>query len=623
MKVSYNNLGEAVIDLPVNTGNGSYLVSLLDGETRASGTATAVVGGLSLSGDIFVEARTNVSVPLINAGGGASSATVNQTIIGGSALSLAISQSGNSLANLDDANLALVVSTDTTDPTQRWVTAAGGIGALDVFGTQMADITTASFSLNQALSAGGDFADAATATVIDWSGATEETVALSPTNIALVAVFDDADRRLEIVVDGIVDFGPARVAGAFDLILTEDGAGASIWNMNANNVEVSLTAADAAVSLTGGTGTLILSATQKTGSLSGDVAVTGVPNLTLSGTIGASFDGTDLTLSGTGVDVGIDGFGALSGNFAIEKTGTGADATLLVGLDQVTADLGSVALRDGQLGLYIAQNDVGAMGFALEASGKGAFDGFNGLTMDADASVRVNRMQEVVTASIDVNGTPVDVIFDTAANAQELVIQSGTITVADLGTITGTFAMVPTTVTDVAGVTTQTLRVGLSGVTGNLTPGGVGADLTQGDGALILERVLDTAGAVVTSGYGLQMRGSVALSGIDGLDLQANQMDIRYNRMGRVIENERILTGGEDFVLSLADNETRLTGAMVAGVTDIVEISGQMALESRTGANAATVTLSDGTSVVVDQLIIGGAAVQLVRARKLGIWMSR
>ena len=610
MKVSYNNLGKAVIDLPVNTGNGSYLVSLLNGETRASGTATAVVGGLSLSGDIFVEARTNVSVPLINAGGGASSATVNQTIIGGSALSLAISQSGNSLANLDDANLALVVSTDTTDPTQRWVTAAGGIGALDVFGTQMADITTASFSLNQALSAGGDFADAATATVIDWSGATEETVALSPTNIALVAVFDDADRRLEIVVDGIVDFGPARVAGAFDLILTEDGAGASIWNMNANNVEVSLTAADAAVSLTGGTGTLILSATQKTGSLSGDVAVTGVPNLTLSGTIGASFDGTDLTLSGTGVDVGIDGFGALSGNFAIEKTGTGADATLLVGLDQVTADLGSVALRDGQLGLYIAQNDVGAMGFALEASGKGAFDGFNGLTMDADASVRVNRMQEVVTASIDVNGTPVDVIFDTAANAQELVIQSGTITVADLGTITGTFAMVPTTVTDVAGVTTQTLRVGLSGVTGNLTPGGVGADLTQGDGALILERVLDTAGTVVTSGYGLQMRGSVALSGIDGLDLQANQMDIRYNRMGRVIENERILTGGEDFVLSLADNETRLTGAMVAGVTDIVEISGQMALESRTGANAATVTLSDGTSVVVDQLIIGGAGVR-------------
>jgi hypothetical protein len=321
--------------------------------------------------------------------------------------------------------------------------------------------------------------------------------------------------------------------------------------------------------------------------------VTGVAGLSFEGSIAARFDGDDLLLTGTDILVSVDGFGALSGNFSVEKTGIGADAALLVGLDAVNADLGNIALTDGQMALYVAQNAAGGMGFALDAKGSGALQDVAGISMVADVHVRINTLQEAVDKSITLGNSTLPVVFDSADLVQELVIQNGMITVEGLGDISGAFAMVPTTETNAEGVTTRSLRIGLSDISGNLTPGGVGATLTGGAGALILERVTDANGDLLSSGYGLQAKGSVALTGIDGITLAADDLDIRYNRMGRAIENEQIETGGEVFVLNLLDNETRLSGTMTAEIKDVLAFGGQIFIESRSGVNAAELLLAE------------------------------
>ena len=118
---------------------------------------------------------------------------------------------------------------------------------------------------------------------------------------------------------------------------------------------------------------------------------------------------------------------------------------------------------------------------------------------------------------------------------------------------------------------------------------------------------MTTGGTVTSNGYALDVGGSVALDGVSGVTLAADNLNLRYNRLDRAVENMVIATGGDDYVLNLLDNETRLSGAINADIAGMIGLSGQMFIESRTGANARTVTLSDGSTVEVEQLILGGA----------------
>ena len=604
MRVAYNRLGSAISSLEVRTGQGSYTVNLLNNETRVSGQASATVAGLELSGEVFVEMRTGVSHTLV----GGAAVTLDQTVLGGTGLALSYSSGGSTLAQFGGADLALVFSQDTANPSQRWLTALGQLGSIDVMGQSLADLNSAQLRLNQAMDAAGHLIEDPTRAVLDWSGDKSLSIALSAVDAGQQAVLDMADRRWEIPVSGAVDFGAARLAGDFNIVLDRDAATEQrIWRIQASDVDVALAAGGARVALQGGSGNLFLNGSQRSGSISGTAAISGLAGLGLSGQLSASFDADGLSLAGENIAVNVDGFGSLTGNFAVRQQGSGDAASLLIGLDGLQADLGGVSISGGQLGLYAGANALGEAGYALVASGTAGVNGLTGLSLNASASVRINTLGEAVAQTIRVGGQSLAVDFADGLAVQTLQVQQGTLTLDGLGSITGNLGIQAQTVQS-GGVTTSTLRMGLSDLHGNLTPGGVGAILQEGMGALYIEKV--TSGGVTTSGYALQVGGSLQLTGIDGVTLQADALSIAYNRLGRALENEVIATGSGDVLMTLADNETRIRGHMAVEVAGVLSVSGDMFIETRSDANAATVLLSDGSTVSVNQLIFGGAGVQ-------------
>ena len=363
MKVSYNRLGQAVSGLVVQTGGADYVVDLLDNETRISGQATAEVAGLGLSGNIFIEVREDVVSQLIDGSGSTSAVTVDQTIIGGSNLSVEYSQGGTSYAVIGDANIAVVLSQDISDSSERWVSATGSLGSINVLGTDISNIKNAELVLNQKISAAGNLIEDSNATVLNWAN-DAQTFVLSARDTAKTAIIDMGDRRWELPVSGAVDFGASRLSGSFIIVLDRNENSARVWDISAQDVTISVAAGGAKVALQNGAGSLYLSETEKKGSISGDIMIDGLGGLSATGTLSATFADDELVLSGSDVDINIDGLGAVSGGFAVEKIGQ----NLLVGITNSAADFGGVALSSGALGLFVSQNSAGADGYALVGS---------------------------------------------------------------------------------------------------------------------------------------------------------------------------------------------------------------------------------------------------------------
>ena len=602
MRVAYNRMGGAIDGLQVSTGSGSYSVSLLDNETRVSGQASASVAGLELSGEVFLEVKTGVSQAL--AGGG--TVTLEQTILGGTGLALRYASGGSTLAQFGNADLAMVFSKNAADASQRWLTALGHLGSIEVMGQSLADLRSAQLRLNQAIDAAGNLIEDNSRAVLDWAGNQAQSIALSAIDQGKQALINMADRRWEIPVEGAIDFGAARLAGNFKIVLDKDASsGNRIWDIQASGVEVALSAGGASVALQGGSGSLYLNGSQRSGSISGTAAISGLAGLSLQGNLSADFDAQGLRLAGNNVSVAVDGFGSLSGNFAVNKDTNGS--ALLIGLNQVQADFGGITISGGQLGLYTGRNALGEAGYALVAQGSASVSGLSGLSLNATASVRVNTLGEALSRSITVGGQALALEFNSGLAVQELLIRQGAITIDGLGAVSGDLGIQAQTVRS-GSTTTSTLRIGLSGLSGNLTPGGVGASLRGGNGALLIEKI--STGASSTSRYALQVGGSLGLTGIDGVTLQADDLVIAYNRMGRAIDNEVIANGSGEVLMSLLDNETRIRGRMTVEVAGALSVSGDMFIETRSDANAATVTLTDGSSVSVNQLIFGGAGIQ-------------
>ena len=122
--------------------------------------------------------------------------------------------------------------------------------------------------------------------------------------------------------------------------------------------------------------------------------------------------------------------------------------------------------------MLFRSNSLGESGYAMVASGTAGVSGLSGLSLSATASVRVNTLGEAVSRSITVGGSPLAVEFNSGTAIKELLISNGTLAISALGgQLQG--AMGIRAETRVAtGVTTSTLRIGLSGVSGQLAPGG-------------------------------------------------------------------------------------------------------------------------------------------------------
>jgi len=133
--------------------------------------------------------------------------------------------------------------------------------------------------------------------------------------------------------------------------------------------------------------------------------------------------------------------GAVSGNFSVEKSGTGDAATLLVGLGNVDADMGGVDLSDGALALYVARNALGDAGYALVASATAGLSGFAGITMNATAQLRVNAMGQAVDQTIRVGDADIAITYENGNALAELVIASGLLDIDGLGVLSGGLAI--------------------------------------------------------------------------------------------------------------------------------------------------------------------------------------
>ncbi|MBF0170948.1 MAG: hypothetical protein HQK87_07660, partial [Nitrospinae bacterium] len=588
MQVNYNRLGEAVVNREITLGNGTTRqVNLLDNETRLRGSATAAVAGLTVQGEIFVESIANVASKLA---GGGQAVSLDQLVFGGTGLTASVG-AGDAVAALSGIDLAMVLSTE-QNATRRWLTSKANLGGISLAGYTLSDLQSAALNINQALDANG--ALDATAQVLDWSGTQARTLALSAADAGRQAVIDMVDRRYEIPVNGAIEMGPARLAGNFTVILDKDGAGNRIWDIKANGVEVAVAAGGSKVAISNGAGDLYLSNATRSGSLSGNATLSGLAGVGLSGAFVTAFNGNDLDLSGTGVTLTLDGFGAMTGNFAVEKSAT----ALKVGMSGVTGNFGAgVAVTNGTLGLYMARDGLGRAGYALMASGTASLSGYGGIAMSADAMVRVNTMGDAVDQSVSVAGAPIAISFADGRALQELVITSGTLTVTGLGSLTGALAIRSQTVGDVT-----ELRIGVAGMTGTLGLGGLAAAMTDVTGAVLLKK----AGAV-QGGFALQVEGGFALTGADGLTVTADRVQVACNRLGEALENVIVATGSQEYVLNLLVDESRVRGHMTVDLAGVLSVDGEVFLESRVGQ---TVSLTDGGGdVTVDQLLFGGAGI--------------
>ncbi|MGI9134307.1 MAG: hypothetical protein ACR2I0_10260, partial [Rhodoferax sp.] len=286
---------------------------------------------------------------------------------------------------------------------------------------------------------------------------------------------------------------------------------------------------------------------------------------------------------------------------------TNSVESLQVGMDGVSASFGAsgagVALTGGSLGLYMARQANGQTGYALVASGAAALSGFAGVSLSATASVRINAMGAAVSQSITVGNTTLAIAFANANAVQEVAISSGTLSVDGLGSLSGALAIKAETSGTGANAVT-TIRIGLTGISGALTPGGVAATLSNGRGAILLKKT-----GAANGSYAVQVEGDVSLSGVSGITLQATSIAVAYNRMGVAIENEVVATGNGNYIVNLLNNESRLRGNIQADIAGVLSVSGDLFIESRSNQS---VLLSNGSTVAVDQLIVGGVGVAAV-----------
>ncbi|MBF0626120.1 MAG: LEPR-XLL domain-containing protein, partial [Magnetococcales bacterium] len=313
MQLACNRTGTA-LETVVATSDGWVGMDLLNDEFRLRGYASAAVAGVvAVEGELFLESCRNQTVALSDA----SQVQVDTLTIGGGALSATLQAAAVGL-NLADVDLALVVGSEIGGAQRRWVTATALVGSAELAGYPVAEVRSGVLDINRALAASpdasGDYLLPLEAPVIDWSAA-PRAVVLSGTRVLPVTA---AAPRFATYIDGALRLGDARVAGRFDLLLERAADGTRRWEVQATDAEVSFAADGVKVSIEKGTGSLFFGADGNSGSLSGNGSVTGLDGLTLTGTLGTRFAQDRLELAGS-LELGMAGYGALSGDFSIIK----------------------------------------------------------------------------------------------------------------------------------------------------------------------------------------------------------------------------------------------------------------------------------------------------------------
>ena len=288
-------------------------VVIVDEGTESPITCTMQAGVsdvLDISGQMFLESRTGANAANVVLTDG-SSVTVDQLVIGGAGIAALVGTAGAG-AQIDDLDMALIISTEVGGAGRRWITTQSVIGSASVNGYDLADINEASLLINSEI-VGGAVVIGGTDPVIDWNGASdaEQTdIIVSPSQTLSV---DVGDRALEIGVDGSLKLGGAALRGDFTIALEESTAGERAWHIVANNGS-----GEVWVGKNERTG--VCGASERSGVIRGTASLTGVQDLTLTGTFETEFDSTGNMVFAGAVDVDVAGYAKISGQVAVETT---------------------------------------------------------------------------------------------------------------------------------------------------------------------------------------------------------------------------------------------------------------------------------------------------------------
>ncbi len=599
----------------------------------ASGTL-ALVGFAGVAAAGSARLRLNSFLTGFTTTVGASTVTFGATEVGtATSRFLSIEVNGATLSILGQSVVADLAVTETTSGgvTQTLLTLSdGSLTISDGTSTLFAlDTVQGSLSLSSAGIAGTLSANVVTGLAgFSFTGAVS--VAL---NTAAEAVGDlPAGPYLRIGVLAAKLTVAGQELGA-DLVVTRttDSTGATVLAIVISNGSLSL--AGGALTLTAGTGNLVLTSTGTSGTLSGAIALN-LAAVSLTGSLAVSLDTASGQLAVTGSGISLDVLGqTLTGDLSIESassstTLTVTNATLRLGGSLVTLTGASAVLGIAADGVW------------------GAFSGdlalaISGLEVSGTFSAQVNTTASVVTVAgvalaagtvriggtvltITVGGVAVsgEVWFARTPTGIELTLAHGSLSIGSYVTISEATATLVVTAAGVAGSFTAHASLVVPGVAGFEADVSVNLDTATASLAVVVANADLTFGAGRLTGSVSFSRSTtggvtetiVALSGITAY-LGTSTSPAVHNGSGVLVLRAGGVAGYLSGTTSASSGSVSVSGSVLLqintsgeAVDTSVELAGQtLSVKFATGDPVFALTLSDLSLTIGDFVTIEGS----------------
>ncbi|MFM8546188.1 MAG: LEPR-XLL domain-containing protein, partial [Betaproteobacteria bacterium] len=595
VRLSYNEHDQALLRSLKLPGGGDLLVDLPANALQMSGRFAIQVQGLGrLEGDLALDAQKRVR--LLSNG---QTIQLTEYALSGSRglVALIPGASSSGAVSATEAEFALVYARDKDG--NSWLSSRGAAKAMVVAGYALDNLESAQWSINRAITVAQNLQGV----TIDWAEARRFTLASGRQ-----FVLDQVGDVLSLPVQGALVLGDNRLSGQFTIAYERL---ANAWQLSIANAQWLLAAGPAFVRLNQASGQLRIDAERRrSGELSGQIEIGGVAGLTLTATAGrVVFDGAagPYSVSLAGATLAVAGFGEISGNLSISRQTTAAGDRLIIAGTGLNALIGAsgaqVSVTDARLGLILRTDAVGQAGFALVAEGGAALStAGNQFSLSAQrARVEINRLGASVNETLTLaDGSTVAMAFADERPVSSVSIANATLQLGSWGSLAGSLRIDSRQVA-IGSTTRQQLEVGIEGLSGSLSLGGPAVSLSGGSGALLL--FSETVSNQPVLRYAIQAEGEAALTGVAGLSLSAQRLQVGINRSGAAVERS-IATPGGWVLMDQIDNETRVRGYAAVGIGDWLSAEGDIFLESRRNQ---TLTLSDGSTATADLLLLGGA----------------
>lgn len=363
------------------------------------------------------------------------------------------------------------------------------------------------------------------------------------------------------------NIGPVAISG------TISAQGSSGGSASISLTDLSINMGNGLLTVTGGSASFDYAGGKISGTATGTVSLNGVPGVTLGGTVTVTITkvGATSTISVVGTNMNLSVLGqTLAGNFSFTDSGNGTIALAASNVSVSLAD--SISLTNG------------AASFTLGKAGANA--GLKG-TGSGNLSVSLPGVGFSTAFGLTIDNTGGQSLFKVAANPM-------TITVGGVG-LTGSFVVQK--VTTPAGKTTVSIVA--SDIDTFLGDGTTGLHISNAGGSIL----------VLPTGTAIDVYGSAALEGIDGLTL-GGTLHVRMNNTGAAV-NQTVPAPdpahpGQTInqTLSFAGNQTLLvSGTATLGIGDgsgntFVSLSGgfSFSTQSSTAGNVTTTKLLVGAA---------------------------